>query len=60
MFSVDYWEERSSEESSCHTDWVCQYDHLRPYVKPFLLRPRSNALVLGSGTSTFPEEIYDG
>lgn len=56
MFSDAYWE-RSVGESN--TDWLCSYGNLQSFVQPFLVRPRSTALVLGSGTSSFPEEIYD-
>lgn len=56
--SPDLWDARAKEPE--HTDWLCSYDHLKPFLKDVLLdRPRATALVLGSGTSSFPEQLYD-
>ena len=37
----------------------CSYETLMPIIKPLMEKPRFSALILGSGLSTFPEELYD-
>ncbi|KAG1671692.1 hypothetical protein FOA52_007484 [Chlamydomonas sp. UWO 241] len=41
------------------TDWLCSYDTLSPFLSLIWGRPRATALYIGTGTSTFPEVVYD-
>uniref|UniRef100_A0A7R9V8G6 Methyltransferase domain-containing protein n=1 Tax=Chlamydomonas euryale TaxID=1486919 RepID=A0A7R9V8G6_9CHLO len=41
------------------TDWFCGYDKLLPLISHVLERPRCAVLCIGTGTSTFPEQVYD-
>ncbi|GAX83744.1 hypothetical protein CEUSTIGMA_g11169.t1 [Chlamydomonas eustigma] len=60
MFHTEtYWDNRLDEDVKLHTDWLCNYHTILPLIKSAYRRPRATALVLGSGVSTFPEEIYD-
>mmetsp|Transcript_22625 Transcript_22625/g.57564 ORF Transcript_22625/g.57564 Transcript_22625/m.57564 type:complete len:230 (-) Transcript_22625:284-973(-) len=58
-----FWNKQTAAEKEAwqgHTDWLCEYPLLQPLIKHHAEKPRSAALFVGSGTSTFPEQLYDG
>ncbi len=60
MYASSFWDGRIEADSRHHVDWLCDYETaIIPLCKQFFKRPKSVALVLGSGVSSFPEEIYD-
>ncbi|EFJ53164.1 hypothetical protein VOLCADRAFT_86168 [Volvox carteri f. nagariensis] len=59
----EYWEAHYQEANGEHIDWLCQYSTLRKVVLHYLRqwkRPLPAILLLGTGLSTFAEELYDG
>lgn len=38
---------------------LCKYEVLEPLLLHLVTKSRVTALVVGSGTSTFPEQLYD-
>ncbi|KAJ9525292.1 hypothetical protein QJQ45_020828 [Haematococcus lacustris] len=58
----EFWEARNRydlKERQGHIDWYCSYETLRPLFESLVAQPRCAALLVGSGTSSFPEELYD-
>ncbi|GLC44689.1 hypothetical protein PLESTB_000974200 [Pleodorina starrii] len=58
-----HWEEHYAEANGEHIDWLCQYSTLRKVVLHYLRqwkRPLPAILLLGTGLSTFAEDLYDG
>ncbi|GFH21636.1 uncharacterized protein HaLaN_18984 [Haematococcus lacustris] len=58
----EFWDARNRydlKERQGHIDWYCSYETLRPLFESLVAQPRCAALLVGSGTSSFPEELYD-
>ncbi|GLI63102.1 hypothetical protein VaNZ11_006006, partial [Volvox africanus] len=61
--TTEHWEAYYREANGEHIDWLCQYSTVRKVVLHYLKqwkRPLPAILLLGTGLSTFAEELYDG
>ncbi|KAG2438476.1 hypothetical protein HXX76_005029 [Chlamydomonas incerta] len=59
--TAEHWEERLASEAE-HLDWLCSYATLRKIVLDLLNHwppPLPNILLVGTGLSTFAEDLYD-
>jgi len=52
-----YWDRRFSEEG--HYEWIAEYSELQALIARACPEKTSRILMLGSGTSRLPEQLYD-